>query len=287
MLAVTKKGKKFVPFKVPLFQELQKNLAHQWLEQYENFTDNVEYISFDSGYNPEPMERFYIDDFKLPDWLEKLTRQTVTNLESIGQNEKRLNDIKALICFVQLECGKEVTLFQNFSKSHVISPGRSLLLKKGVYTTNTSPILTIKGSCSAVYKPNESRLIFEHFRSVNVFLPLAEYYEEAAEEEIKTILSHNSLSPENIESIANGASQWFRKRFAILRDSKILDTYSVQHIIDHSQGYDIEITVKDEKIVFPKDKIKAKRLLQFLNEEIYRGAITEKLYETNSKRESD
>ena len=31
----------------------------------------------------------------------------------------------------------------------------------------------------------------------------------------------------------------------------------------------------------------AKKLLQFLNEELFRGAITETLYETNSKREAD
>ena len=40
-----------------------------------------------------------------------------------------------------------------------------------------------------------------------------------------------------------------------------------------------------DKIVFPTDKSESKKLLQFFNEE--RGAITDTLYETNSKRKAD
>jgi hypothetical protein len=52
---------------------------------------------------------------------------------------------------------------------------------------------------------------------------------------------------------------------------------------------DIEIdsSTGEDRIIFPSEKAPAKKLLQFLNEEIYIGAITDTLYETNSKRTTE
>ena len=85
----------------------------------------------------------------------------------------------------------------------------------------------------------------------------------------------------------NGANQWDRKRFAMLRDSDVLDQYSAGQIRERSTRYDVDIHVSEDKIIFPSEKPEAKKVLQFLNEEIFRGAITENLYETNSKRQAD
>jgi hypothetical protein len=49
----------------------------------------------------------------------------------------------------------------------------------------------------------------------------------------------------------------------------------------------VTITVRGGKIVFPRDKGQAKKILQYLNEEIFRGAITNNIYETNSKKTAD
>ena len=77
-----------------------------------------------------------------------------------------------------------------------------------------------------------------------------------------------------------------RKRFAMLRQSRVLDQYSASDIKQRSRNYDVDIQISKGKIVFPAESAAAKKLLQFLNEEIFRGAITETLYETNSKRET-
>jgi hypothetical protein len=73
----------------------------------------------------------------------------------------------------------------------------------------------------------------------------------------------------------------------MLRDSGVLEEFSAKQIQARSKGYDVKIHVSKGKIVFPVDRPAAKKLLQFLNEELFRGAITETLYETNSKREAD
>ena len=133
----------------------------------------------------------------------------------------------------------------------------------------------------------KQKLLFHNFRTTNTFLPLADFYEEASENEIREVLAHDLLAPEDIDVLSVEANQWFRKRFAMLKDSEILDKYSARQIQSHSKGYEIDIKIKSNRIVFPAEKTAAKRLFQFLNEELYRGPITETLYETNSKREAD
>jgi hypothetical protein len=285
LVAITKSGNEVALFRVPIKQPLQASLAKTWSEQLQNFIGNVDEVDFDAGYNPETEERFKIKDFQLPQWLAQKNSQTVTQLPPI--NNDSLIEIRAIAAFARDRQGHEVILFQSFSRSHVIQPGRYLLLQDGVYDTNTDQALTLGNQLSAVYSYNNRKLVFHHFRSVNVYLPLADYYKEAAAEDIREILSHEAFAAENVDVLAKGASQWFRKRFSILRDSKILEDYTVQHIATHAQGYDVELQINDNKIVFPADKTKAKKLLQYLNEELYKGAITEKLYETNSKKEAE
>ncbi|KWS17576.1 hypothetical protein AL065_25400 [Pseudomonas amygdali pv. ulmi] len=89
-------------------------------------------------------------------------------------------------------------------------------------------------------------------------------------------------------ALAKDASPWFCKRFALLKDSEILDQYTVPQIIQNSIGYDLDIHIDNstgqDRIVFPTAKALAKKLLQFLNEKRFRGATTERLFETNLKR---
>lgn len=271
----------------PLHQELQNTLAESWQTQYDEFVNDVDVIDFDAGYNPEKHERFRLLDYELPDGLAKKNSQTVQDLDPISDREELLGYIKGIAAFARNEQGEEVTLFQNFSRSHVIRPGRFLFLQNDTYKTAQHPGLTLDSKLSALYLSADRKLLFSNFRTVNTFLPLAEFYQEASENQIREVLNHDRLAPEEPDKLSVEANQWFRKRFAMLRDSRILDLYTAQQIADHSTGYEIDIKLDGDRIVFPSEKTAAKRLLQFLNEEIFRGAITETLYETNSKRESD
>lgn len=287
LAAVIKQRGQIRLFKIPLHQQLQNTFANNWQGQFNAFMQNIQEIPFNAGYKPESHERFVLLNFELPDWLCNENSQTVTHLDSISNNEDSILSIAGIIGFARNDQDEELILFQNFSRSHVIRPGRFLFLQNNTYITSPSPGLTLEGKLSALYFSEERKLLFHNFRTVNTFLPLADFYEEASEQEIRDILNHDIISPENPDNLAVDASQWFRKRFAMLRDSQILDHYSARQIRERSQGYDINIQLDGDRIVFPAEKSAAKRLLQFLNEEIFRGAITETLYETNSKREAE
>lgn len=287
LAAIVKKGGQTKLYEIPLHQALQNTLAENWQGHYKAFMDNIHEIDFDPGYNPEEHEQFRLSNYDLPDWLSSESSLTVTNLDSISKHEDLIESIKGIVAFARHDQGEELMLFQNFSRSHVIKPGRFLFLQKNTYESTERPGLTLDGKLSALYLLAQGKLLFHNFRITNTFLPLSDFYKEASEQEILEVLNHSRLAPEDPEGLAVGANQWFRKRFAMLKDSKILDAYSAKMIKTHSKGYEVEVQLKGNKIIFPADKTAAKRLLQFLNEELYRGPITKTLFETNSKREAD
>lgn len=272
--------------RIPLHQALQDDLAASWALQYEAFVSDIDKVDFNAGYQPEAQERFCLQDFALPNWLSEEHSQSILDLDAITNDDALLDATKGVAAFARQD-GTEIILFQNFSRSHVIRPGRFLFLQQDIYESTQRPGLTLDNKLSAVYLPGDQTLLFHNFRTANTFLPLADFYEEASEQEIRNVLGHDLIAPEDEDALAVNASQWFRKRFAMLKDSDVLDNYSADQIRDHSAGYEVDVNIQEGKIVFPADRQQAKRLLQFLNEEIFRGAITETLYETNSKREAD
>lgn len=273
-------------FHVPLHQKLQNSLAEQWGEQKEAFFSEIEEISFNPGYQPEAHERFCLNEYKLPHWLENQTTLTINTLDPIADVGDVASKIKGLIGFARDENKNEVILFQNFTRGRIIRPGGILFLDRETFRSTESTALSLDNHLSAVYFPERETLLFRNFRTVNSFLPLADYFEESSEREIIEVLSHARLITDNTQQILSFSDQWFRKRFAMLRESEVLEKFSVEQIQEHSRRYQVRIQIRENKIVFPTGKSEAKRLLQFLNEEIFRGAITDTLYETNSKRES-
>ena len=286
LVAIVKQGTHTRLLRIPLHQILQDELSESWHEQYDVFVNDKQKIDFDAGYAPERHEIFSLTDYSLPAWLADLNSTSIPDIETISTNDTLLGATKGLAGYACLD-GREVRLFQNFVPSHVIQPGRFLFLENDTYTSSARSAMTLAGELSAVLDVSGADLLFRNFRIVNTFLPLYEYYEEASEQEIRDVLSHRRLAVDNPDGIAIGANQWYRKRFAMLKHSGVLDAFTPQEIKLRSSGYDVSISVSGDKIVFPTDKQSAKKLLQFLNEEIFRGPITDTLYETNSKRRAD
>jgi hypothetical protein len=270
-------------FRIPIDQVLQTSQGEMWSQQLDEFMKKTTEIDLNMGYNPDEHERFRIKDFTLSDPLGSHTSQNIQDVKEISKQEEAMESIKTIVAFCRDENKTELVLFQNFTKSDVIRPGRFLLLRENTYETVKRPGLTLDTKLAAVYNAKEKKLLFRNFRTTNTFLPLTDFFEEASEEEIKKILKHKSLAPEDAQALAVDANQWMRKRFAMLRDSGLLNDYTPKQIKARSKGYEVDVIIKNGKIVFPSDSGAARKLLHFLNEELYRGPITENLYETNSK----
>lgn len=274
--------------RIPLHDKLQTSIEIEWSQQLRNFCQGIREIKFDAGYKPESDDRFVIEGFALPEIIET-NRQGLDTLDSFRPDVESLRNLSALLAYAQ-DGNREVIILQRFTKSHVIKPGQFLFKKGDIFESVDSPAMTLGPKPDAVFFPEVQKLIFHNFRNANSILPLADFYEEASEDEIREVLQHPRLAAEDIDTLAVDAPQWYRTRFSMLRDSKVLDAFTPAQIRKRATGYlDIAIQGRGSKarVVFPKDRPGARRLLQFLNEELYKGPITEKLYETNSKRTAD
>lgn len=287
MAVICKIRQEFQLLYVPLQADLQRSLSESWYRQWLDFSGDIDTVEFDPGYNPEAHERFQLAGYELPAPLINETRQSIHNLDLVDFTEIEPMTIKGVVAYVLHDENEELILFQNSNRSHIIEPSRFLFFDRDMYTNAERPALTLGSHLSAVYDLAETNLLFNSFRITNTFLPLVDYYQEASEESIREVLGHERLLPEDVDALAVNSNQWLRKRFAMLGDSGILNEFTPRQIASHANGYGLEITIQQNKIVFPADKSAAKRLLQFLNEEIYKGPITDTLYETNSKREAD
>jgi hypothetical protein len=286
LAALVKTDNGFEIYSIPLSAKLQATFSKTWSDMQGDFLNGKKEIEFDAGYSPEQYERFVIDKFTLPVWFDGVTSRNISQEPSLLNASDKISEIKAIVGFAN-DGKHEIMLFQSFGPSHVIKPKRSLLISGKTFESNDDIGLSLGDKITATFTANDNKLVFFHYASTNVYLPLAEFFAEATEEKILNILAHKNIQAENASKLAKGASQWFRKRFAMLEVSGILDEYTPKEIFNKSKGYDVQIVLDKGKIVFPEDKTEAKHLLQFLNEEIYKGAITDTLYETNSKREVD
>ena len=273
---------------ISLTGDLQTSLQQELYRQHDSFCNNIVEIPFDAGYKPESNERFVIQGYNLPESIDS-NREGINTLNNFRATPVELSRLTAIIAYAKRGL-QEIVMIQRFTRSQVIQEGRYLFVSNDTFQRPEGPCLALAAKPDAVFFPAERKLLFANFRNANSILPLSDFYEEASEAEIRQILTHDRLSCENIDALAVDASQWFRTRFSMLRDSRVLDNHSSEQIRNNAVGYlDIQLQGDGENacIVFPSDKSEAKKLLQFLNEELYKGPITDKLYETNSKREAD
>ena len=284
MAAIVDEGGERRILHVPLHRDLQRSLAVDWDEQLGSFLENVDEIDFDPGYKPEARERFCLKDYELPTWLEGQDSESVRNLDRMENGGKGMGEIRGLVGFAYDGNGRKQMLFQNSTKGRVVQPGCYMFLEGGTYRSMQQSALCLDNHLSAVYFSDQGSLIFQNFRTVNTFLPLEAIFEEASDKQMLNLLAHERLAPENPDQVVSFANQWFRKRFAMLDKSGVLDKYTSAEIAKDAKLHEVTVKLDGERIIFPADKQKARRLLQYLNEERFVGAITDTLYETNSKR---
>ena len=282
LVTIVKQGRDSKILRIQLEQELQKNLSKDWKIQYETFK-NLSEEPFNPGYSPTPDQNicFSLQEHDLPKWLHVKNSFALVSLEDISD----YHSIVGIAAYVR--CSDEIDriLFQNFNKGKLIKPGRILFMKKNIYQSLDNDGLWLDSKLTAVYEFQSKKLLFKNFVTTNKIIDLSAVYRDATEQDVRDILSHDLFYSDNVDAIIQSTkSQWYRKRFAMLKDSKVLNDYSANTIRESGVRIGIAVKLKDDRIVFPENQSESKRLLQLLSEEIYRGVITNNKYETNSKK---
>jgi hypothetical protein len=287
LIAITKRGAQWKIFFIPLHQRLQDNLDLEWSDQYREFMKEIREVDYDPAYETNSDERYRLEEFVLPEWLHGVTSETCISEDHIDTDENTLKSIKGLAGLGQNDNDQRIILFQSIRPSRIIRPRNSLFLSRNTCDYPDRPGIILDSQVSAVYFEKDRKLLFRNFRTANSFLPLEIFFSEASEKEIRQLLKHEKLCPQDIEQTLKDSDQWFKKRFAMLRNSRVLDVFSIDQIVETAKEHRLDLELDNNRIVFPSEKFRARRLLQFLNEEVFRGPITDTLFETNSKRKTD
>ena len=115
---------------------------------------------------------------------------------------------------------------------------------------------------------------------------MSDYYREATNSDIVDFIGNKAVSMDDGEAFSAAANSWERRKIASIMDSGILRDYTAAKIKSIAKQTGIELSVKDKKIVIPTDKKKRRIVLAFLDEEVYKGAFSQTIYQTNSKRKA-
>lgn len=246
-------------------------------------------VLFDGKYTPqsEDMEILVIPHFDLPT-IVKDALKNPHGLEVYSPKGGELSPIKAL--FVGKYSNENNTetytvAFQKFRNDQYITATRHNLFFTGNTFVKDDRIgITVANSVDCVIK--EGNLYFQSYYFAKQIFDLTGYYREASSQDVQAFVDSDLISMENSQAFVASANTWERRKIASINDSGILKNYTAKKIKDIGKKNGVVITIVGDSIIFPENREERRIVLGFLDEEVYTGAFSQTLFQTNSKRKA-
>ncbi len=259
-------------------------VPNDWYKQYFNFVTRKEYIDFKPGDDGEENELVVINDFELPTYFQFISEDyIISDSPLITHNHMQPKVIKSIIGVTNYRNNKLI-LFQKFQDHIQLTSYRNTLsldTNSLGFKVFNEPLISLGRSIIAVYEIENKKLIFKRFTDVNTILLMDEYFREASPPEIREFLRHNlfEVNENELSEIINEASPLLAKRFALVKESGILNKISAEDIqrvslkYKETEGYNVNITLSQnrKKVIFPNKKSEAHNFLRLLNQDFYTG----------------
>jgi hypothetical protein len=258
--------------RISISQEIQKQLEDYLKDSINQFLIK-ERIDFDGQYKPDNNQILSISNYNI-NFLDKLVVDAEILLE---------NDIEQIKCIIFFYNNSKIG-FQLFDNRKIINPSKfSLIYDSKTFSRLNSNGITISNTIDVLFDNNQ--LLFVSYHNASRIFNLSEYYREASDAEIDNL--RNSDVIEFSQDIDNNQfDSIMRKKLFLIKKNKVVDIVksNFEAIISYAKDTGMDEYFKDEKIFFPSDKKKLKRLINFLNDDLFKSPITNLIYETNSKR---
>lgn len=238
-------------------------------------------VNFDGSYKPDEDESLKIEHFDLPDKI----KEAINNPLGVEKLIATDNDLNIRAVFLTLDDGEEGRIvFQRTQKRQLLLGGRiTLFWNKDTFISTKKPGVVITDSIDAYYE--NGTLYFKSYYLANQILNLNKYYRQATDEDIRTFCQSSCFYVNDLDSLVSASNNWTRKKIAYILDTKVLETNSIDFILQDAKELGLQFQTNGEnKIVFPEDLKAQKELLSYLADEIYKGRLTDDVYLTNSKR---
>ena len=133
----------------------------------------------------------------------------------------------------------------------------------------------------------DKKLQFLSFFFARQIFDLSAYYREATNSDIIDFIGDEMIAMDDVEEFSKVANSWERRKIASIIDSGILKKYTATKIKNIAKQTGVELAVQDKRIIIPTDKKRRRIVLGFLDEEVYKCAFSQTVYQTNSKRKAE
>lgn len=268
--------------RVKVSHDVQNQLEGIFIEQERAFFAGVdEEIEFDGGWHPEANQLLYAP---LTDEARQVFQAAQGNLVALPEVNVQAfanEGIRALAVVMQRD-GTKRLLMQEFSSRQLLERRFSLVLDGDTFNRLTSPTFTLGTTLAGVIEGD--RIKFQKFNRIKLIFDLMNLYQEATDAEIDTFCGLETLSVGNADAFKAMADQRMRKLVRAITERGTLENYTPEQISTAAGGEGFGVTVENDRIIMPAVKGDAKALLHFLDDGLYRAALSQELYITNSKR---
>jgi hypothetical protein len=178
-------------------------------------------------------------------------------------------------------------LFQVFNKRNILK--RKTVLKReygNSFSKMQENAFIIEEKVNAIYE--DGKLYFQSYTSANQIFSLLDFVTEATNGEIDSFGENENLEA-NAGLIKNIANIKTRRLIKVLSSTTNVSTFTGKPLRTKKsllKKYGIKAQINNEgKLILPTHNVsELNRTLEFLNEDIFRGVITNSLYKSNSKK---
>ena len=180
--------------------------------------------------------------------------------------------------------------FQIFNKKNLLK--RKMVLKCEVgnaFTKLSDDAFIVDNKVQAIYE--NGRLYFQSYTAANQIFSLMEFVTEATNSEIESFGDKDGINIE-IEHLKQIANTKTRRLIKLLSNSDNIDIFMRKGTRTKTallRKYGVQVRINDNnELDFPTNNVAdLNRALEFFNEDIFRGVITDKLWRSNSKKKDD
>jgi hypothetical protein len=242
-------------------------------------------VEFDPGYKLHDDECFEIHDFPISEDLIGFCRQPLS-AERVDSTDFAELPINGIVGY-DFSAGQQKLYFQNFDSRRVLIPGRRFAIlpmaDASTFKQLTKPVLLLDANITAVW--NDGVLRFKSFHLAKQLFDLSEYFNEATDEQIGKFVAHARLMCSDSSKFIGACNTWSRTKIALILRGGILDHATGDMIRDAAASVEYQVQMDGDQIVLPEEKGALRSLLQFLDEDIYRGPISQRRLLSSGKRQ--
>ncbi|MEN5246156.1 DUF4868 domain-containing protein [Brucella pseudintermedia] len=282
LLAICRQNGSLQLKRVSTTKDVQDSLGAIFTSQEQKFNEGVTTeVPFDGGWKPDDHEMLVATSTQEMASIWNASLQNLTALQELDAVNFQTESIKAL-AVVAGDGGNRRLLLQVFSSRQILDRSFALILSGNTFRQLSEPSFCLGTSLTGILDANHIR--FKSYSNVRTIFDLASLYVAATDAQIDTFAQHSSLHVADITAFKAFADQGIRKLVHAISSKDILGTYSVTAITTSASSYNFPITLHNNKITMPDNRADVKKLLHFLDEGFYRGAMSGTAYITNSKR---